>query len=166
MTPSQKGVFFNHPDLGDKKGGAAPFFNNLLIVSLRPSRVLALVLTFVAGAALACAWISLPTPAFLPVAAGICLAWGWHCAQALQRGRRGLRTLELNAEGDARCQDALGQWHEAEILPGSYVSGWLTVVILGAGGRRSRPLVLLPDSASVGELRRLRVWLRWRLARR
>ena len=117
-----------------------------------------------AATALTCAWISLPTPAFVPVAAGTGLAWGWHFAQALQRGSAGLRTLELNANGSARCQDALGQWHEAEILPGSYVSTWLTVVNLGASGRR-RSLVLLPDAAAAEDLRRLRVWLRWRLAR-
>jgi len=136
-----------------------------LTVSLRPSRVLALALTLMAATALACAWISLATPAFVPVAAGIGLAWGWHCAQALQRGSAGLRTLELNAKGGARCQDALGRWHEAEILPGSYVSAWLTVVNLGASGRRRRSLVLLPDAAAAEDLRRLRVWLRWRLAR-
>jgi toxin CptA len=122
-------------------------------------------LTVVAAAALICAWISLPTPAFLAVAAGISLAWGWYIAQALQRGPAGLRMLELHATGGARCQDAMGQWHEAEVLPGSYVSGWLMVVILGASGARRRSLVLLPDSAAAGELRRLRVWLRWRLAR-
>jgi toxin CptA len=73
--------------------------------------------------------------------------------------------LELHATGGARFQDAMGQWHEAEVLPGSYVSGWLMVVILGTSGARRRSLVLLPDSAAAGDLRRLRVWLRWRLAR-
>ena len=118
-----------------------------------------------AGAALACAWIGLPSLAFPPVALGIVLAWGWHLAQALRQGTSGMRTLELNATGGVRCQDGMGQWHEAEILPGSYVSGWLVVVILGAGGRRGRSLVLLPDSAAAEELRRLRAWLRWRFAR-
>ena len=117
-------------------------------------------------AAFASAWISLPGLAFPPVAAGIALAWAWHLAQALQRGRSATRTLELNATGGARCQDGLGQWLDAEILPGSYVSGWLIVLILGAGGRRRRALVLLPDAAATEELRRLRVWLRWRLGRR
>jgi hypothetical protein len=121
-------------------------------------------LTALSVAALACAWISLPQLAFLPVAAGILLAWTWHVARALQRGKSAPRTLELNAKGGARCQDGTGQWQEAEILPGSYVSGWLIVLILGAG-RRRRSLVLLPDAAEAEELRRLRVWLRWRLAR-
>ncbi len=117
-----------------------------------------------AGAALACSWISLPPRAFVPVAAGIALAWAWHGAQALQLGGSAARALELNDQGGARCQDGLGQWHEAEILPGSYVSNWLLVVMLRAGGRR-RALVLLPDASSSEELRRLRVWLRWRLGR-
>ena len=118
-----------------------------------------------AGAALASAWIGLPGLAFPPVAAGIALAWAWHLAQALQRGRSAMRALELNAQGGARYRDGLERWHETEILPGSYVSGWLIVVILGASGRRRRSLVLLPDAAAAEELRRLRAWLRWRLAR-
>ena len=118
-----------------------------------------------AGTALACAWISLPRLAFAPIAAGISFAWVWHLARALQRGRSALRTLELNDTGGARSQDGLGHWQETEILPGSYVSGWLIVLILGAGGRR-RSLVLLPDAAAAEDLRRLRVWLRWRVARR
>ncbi len=116
-----------------------------------------------AGAALACAWISLPMAAFLPIAAGITLAWAWHCAQALQQRHSAVRTLELDAKGGVRCQDGLGNWQEATILPGSYVSRWLVVLMLSENGRRRRSLVLLPDAAAPDELRRLRVWLRWRL---
>jgi len=136
-----------------------------LTVTLRPSRILALALTVVAGAALASAWISLPAPAFVTVAAGIALAWAWHLAQALRQGRGCPRALELDAQGTARWQDGSRQWHEAEVLDSSYVSGWLVVVNLGASGRRGRSLVLLPDCAAAEELRQLRVWLRWRLGR-
>lgn len=135
-----------------------------LTVSLGPSRILALALTVVAAAALACAWVGLPRAAFVPVAAGLILAWAWHLAQALRLGRSAMRSLELSADGSARFQDASEQWHQVEIQPGSYVSPWLVVVITAAGGRRRRALVLLPDSATADELRRLRVWLRWRLA--
>ena len=145
--------------------GVRPDLSQSLTVSLRPSRVLALALTVMAAAAFACAWVSLPRLALAPVAAGIALGWIWHVAQAMQRSRSALRTLELNAKGGARCEDARGEWREAEILPGSYVSSWLVVVALGAGGRRWRSLVLLPDAATAEDLRRLRVWLRWRLAR-
>jgi toxin CptA len=122
-------------------------------------------LTLMAGAALACAWISLPRLAFAPVAAGIALAWAWHLAQVLQLRRRAARALELDAQGRARWQDGSGQWQEAEILPSSYASDWLVVLKLRASGGRDRSLVLLPDSAAPEELRRLRVWLRWRLGR-
>ena len=118
-----------------------------------------------AGAALACAWISLPGLAFVPVAAGIALAWASHLAQALQQGSRAARALELDEQGRARWQDGSRQWQEAEILPSSYASDWLVVVNLRGSGRRSRSLVLLPDCAAAEELRRLRVWLRWRLGR-
>jgi len=137
-----------------------------LTVTLRPSPVLAVALTLMAGAALASTWISLPRPAFLPVATGIALVWIWHLAPALQRGRRAVRALELKAAGGARWQDGSGQWNEAEIQAGAYVSNWLVVLNLVAPGRRSRSLVLLPDCAAADELRRLRVWLRWRLGRK
>ena len=136
-----------------------------LTVTLRPSRILALALTLMAGAALVCAWISLPGLAFPPVAAGIALAWAWHLAQALQQGRRPARALELDAKGGSRWQDSSRQWHEAEILPSSYVSSWLVVVNLDAGDGRSRSLVLPPDRAAAEELRQLRIWLCWRLGR-
>ena len=136
-----------------------------LSLALRPSRVLALALTLIAAAALACAWVSLPGLAFAPIAAGIALAWAWHCAQALQRGACATRTLELSAEGGVRFEDGQGRWQDAEIQSDSYVSGWLIVVNLGAGGRCRRSLVLLPDAAAAEDLRRLRVWLRWRLGR-
>jgi len=136
-----------------------------LTVTLRPSRILALALTVMAGAALASAWTSLPAPAFVAVAAGIALAWAWHLAQALQQGRRSLRALELDAHGAVRWQDGSRQWHEGEVLASSYVSGWLVVLNLGASGRRARSVVLLPDCAAADELRQLRVWLRWRLGR-
>ena len=135
-----------------------------LSVTLKPSRALALALTVTAGVALACSWFSLPGLAFLPMAAGIVLAWIWHLAPALQRGARAVRGLELGAKGEARWQDASGRWNETEIQPGSYVSNWLIVVQLGAG-RQGRMLALLPDCARAEELRQLRVWLRWRLGR-
>ena len=136
-----------------------------LTVTLKPSRVLALALTLMAGAALACSWISLPALALAPVAAGIALAWASHLGQALQMGNRGARALELGTQGHARWQDGSGQWREAEILPSSYASEWLVVVNLGGSDRRHPALVLLPDCAAAEELRRLRVWLRWRLGR-
>jgi hypothetical protein len=118
-----------------------------------------------AGAALACAWISLPNLAFPLVALGIVLAWGWHLAHALQLGRSAVHALEFNTSGGVRWQDGSGQWQEGSILPGSYISGWLIVVILGGEGRRGRSLALMPDAAAAEELRQLRTWLRWRLAR-
>lgn len=136
-----------------------------LTVTLKPSRVLALALTLMAGAALACAWISLPVLALAPVAAGVALTWAFHFVQALQLGNGAARALDLGAQGDARWQDGSGQWREAEILPSSYASGWLIVVNLRGSGKRHRSLVLLPDAAAAEELRRLRVWLRWRLGR-
>ena len=116
-----------------------------------------------AGAALVCAWIGLPDLALWPVVAGIAIAWAWHTSLALHLSPAAVRALEMNDAGGVRCRDGAGRWHEGEILPGSYVSAWLMVLLLDAGGRGRQALVLLPDCASAEELRRLRVWLRWRL---
>jgi len=136
-----------------------------LTVTLRPSPILALALTLMAAVALACAWISLPGLALAPVAAGILLAWALHFAQALQRGKHAARALELGSQSRGRWQDRSGHWREAEILPDSYASDWLVVVNMRGNGWHGRSLVLLPDCAAAEELRRLRVWLRWRLGR-
>ncbi len=119
-----------------------------------------------AGTALACAWISLPGLAFLPIAAGIGVAWVWQLAQTLHWGRLCVRALELGSDGSVLWQDGARQWHEAEILPSSYVSAWLMVVNLVGSDRRPRPVILLPDCAAAEELRGLRVWLRWQHPRR
>ncbi len=118
-----------------------------------------------AGAALAAAWSSLPDLAILPIAAGVVLALVWHIPDALQRGVRGVRALELSADGNARWQDGTGQWHEGRILPTSYVCGWLVVMNLGGNAHAARSVVLLPDCAAAEDLRQLRVWLRWRFKR-
>ena len=118
-----------------------------------------------AGTALVCAWMGLPGPAFAPIALGILLAWGWHLARALQRGSSAIRSLELISTGEFRYENALGQWREAEIQPGSYVSRWLIVINVHEVGRRPGVVVLLPDSADPGELRHLRAWMRWRSVR-
>lgn len=131
-------------------------------VGLRPSRVLALCLSVVAGTALACAWISLPGLALAPVAVGLAIAWAWHMRLALHLSPAAVRAVEMNDSGGVRWRDGAARWHEGGLLPGSYVSAWLIVLLLGAEGRR-QALVLLPDSAAAEELRRLRVWLRWRL---
>ncbi len=119
-----------------------------------------------AGAALASVWASLPDLAVAPFAAGIVLALVWYIPAALQRGKRAVQALELGAEGKARWQDGAGQWHDAQILASSYVSAWLVVMNLGANAGPTRSVVLLPDSAAAEDLRRLRVWLRWRPDRR
>ena len=136
-----------------------------LTLSLRPSRILALALTLMAGAALAASWTSLPDLAIVPIAAGTILALVWHIPDTLQRSARAVRVLELSEDGGARWQDGSGQWHEGRVLPNTYVRGWLLVINLGGNARAARSLVLLPDCAAAEDLRKLRVWLRWRIRR-
>jgi toxin CptA len=116
-----------------------------------------------AAVALGCAWLSLSGIPLLLVATGIALAFILQVTGAGLQARRKVRCLELGTEGAARWQDGAGQWHQAEVLPDTFVSQWLIVLNLAEGGRRSFSLVLLCDSAPADELRQLRVWLRWRL---
>ena len=99
----------------------------------------------------------------MAIAAGIVLALIWHVPDVLQRDARGVRALELGADGNGRWQDGSGQWHVVQVLPSSYVSPWLIVMNLGGSADAARSVVLLPDCAAAEDLRRLRVWLRWRL---
>lgn len=82
---------------------------------------------------------------------------GW----GMWKMRRLLPGLRLKADGQIQISVAGAEWHTAEILPGSFVSpGFSTVRLRDANGEIHR-LTLLPDSASPGDLRRLRVSLRW-----
>jgi toxin CptA len=44
----------------------------------------------------------------------------------------------------------------------SFVTDWLTILVLAQEGRRrARHVVITPDNVDAGDFRRLRVWLRW-----
>jgi hypothetical protein len=53
-------------------------------------------------------------------------------------------------------------WRSGEVRDGSFVMPWLTIIRWRpAGARLDRTLVLLPGMAGAGELRKIRVMLRW-----
>ena len=112
--------------------------------------------------ALAAAWISLSGwPAAL-IAAGILLSAGWHIAAALQRTAGAPVAFELHANGRAPWRDRAGIWHDCSLGTGHFVSPRVVIVDLRRPEGRHKRIVLLPDSAPADDLRRLRVWLRWR----
>jgi toxin CptA len=73
-----------------------------------------------------------------------------------------IRALRTDHDGAIGCQ-LIGQseFSPARLLPGATAHPWLTVLRL-ADGHGTYRLVIAPDSATPEELRRLRVWLRWR----
>ena len=133
-----------------------------LQIRLRPSVFLIGALGLLHGLALAAAWISLSGwPARL-IAAGILLSAAGRIAEALQRTAQAAMELEMHAGGRAAWRDRLGSWHDCSLGTGHFVSPLLIIVDLQQPNRRHKRILLLPDSAPAEDLRRLRVWLRWR----
>jgi hypothetical protein len=88
-------------------------------------------------------------------AAAWCVAMTGH-ACARHKRATSLRIVEgMSVTVDGR---------EGEIVGGSFVAHWLTIVHWRPrGGRISRTLVVLPDMVDTARFRRLRVILRWGL---
>jgi len=125
-------------------------------IELKPSRRLGLLLLGMAALALlAIGLAALPGPVQLTLG-GIVIGlavWGER------RSRPGAR-LRVAADGRLQCLDEAMEWRDAEVLGDSFVSTGLIVLRYRTAGK-ARALTLLPDSASMDDLRRLRVSLRW-----
>ena len=135
-----------------------------LAVSLRPSRLLALLLGGACLGAVALLLL-LPLPGWgKALATAAMLGGGWHALRrhAWLRAAQSIRGIEVNVRGELRCRTPAQDWQPAQVLGSSTVTPWLVVLNLRFEGRRlARHAVLLPDSADAATLRRLRVWLRW-----
>jgi toxin CptA len=70
--------------------------------------------------------------------------------------------VEIHEEGTMALQTRRGEWHECKLSGDSFVSDWLTILVLAQEHRRrARHVVVMPDNVDAGDFRRLRVWLRW-----
>lgn len=74
--------------------------------------------------------------------------------------RKPLPGVRIKSDGLIQLSVANGEWQATELMPGSFVSPGLSVVRLRTKSSLHR-LVLLADSATSDELRRLRLSLRW-----
>lgn len=83
----------------------------------------------------------------------------WHVRHCLGGSRR-IVSLTLRDQGVAEFIRANNESGEAGISLQSTVTPLLTLVLLRQQGRLEA-LVLLPDSLSQDDYRRLRLWLRW-----
>jgi len=105
------------------------------------------------------------------LAAALQVPLGWRAAAIVWVALHAVRAwralgaagrLRLARDGAVRVQMRDGTALEGTVRPGSFAAPWLTIVRWRpAGQRRDRTFVLLPDMAAAGEMRNIRVILRW-----
>ncbi len=126
-------------------------------IELKSSRLMGVLLAGMLVLALVAVYLA-ALPGSLRLALGLAAvgltAWGW---------RRGsvAATLRITADGRLQFLDEQAEWRDAEVLGDSFVSTVLIVLRYRMPGARLDTLILLPDSASADDLRRLRGSLRW-----
>jgi toxin CptA len=124
----------------------------------RPSRILRVITLALHGLAAAALWLAdLPAGARL---AGLAILLGsvlWHLRP------RPETTLLADADGRWRLGASEAETVPIELLPATHVGPWLTVIQYRLEhANRRHAIVVLPDSLSADDHRRLRTWLRWR----
>ena len=134
-----------------------------LRIAIGPSRTLAVVLAAAHSTALAIAFIvTVPAWARLIIAAAVVTSGGisiWR--SALQCSPSAIVGIEAEEGGRIACRIRDGRWHDAEVLPSSFVAPWLTVLNLRMAGGGVAHVLILPDNVEREAFRRLRVLLRW-----
>jgi hypothetical protein len=133
-----------------------------LQVDLRPSLKLAGLLAVVHVLALAAVWVSLAGLPQVLVGFGVLLSGAGCLAEVLQRSPRAALALQLQEDGGASWRDRNGRWHEGRLGSDHFVSAAFVVLGFDQTGRGRKWLVIIGDSVSPEDFRRLRVWLRWR----
>ena len=83
--------------------------------------------------------------------------------RVLQHGPNAVVALRIAVDNVLSLRTRRGECLDCEVLGSTYVTSFLTVLILRpAGWRRVCSVVILPDAMAADDYRRLRVWLRWR----
>src|SRR5712691_11034556 len=129
---------------------------------LKPSFKLAGLLAVAHVLALGAAWVSLAGWPQALVGLGVLLSGAGCLAEVLQRSSRAVLSLELREDGRASWRDRSGRWDEGGLGNEHFVSAAFVVLRLDRTGRGRKWRVLMGDSARLDDIRRLRVWLRWR----
>jgi len=81
---------------------------------------------------------------------------------ALLKTANAVIAVELKDKGAVFFRTRRGDWRDGTLSGSSYVSSWLTILVLVEEGRRNaRCVVIVPDNVDADEFRRLRVKLRW-----
>jgi hypothetical protein len=133
-----------------------------LKVTLKPSRIMLLVLATLHGlAALAVVLtgLSLVTKVGLWIAICLSLVWQSHAFYRFAAGKR-IRELRVDSRHGLWI-GGLGKEPQQAELKNAWLGPGYGVVAISSEGRTFH-LAWMPDSADREELRRWRVWLRWR----
>ena len=136
----------------------------MLTIAIRRSARLMWLLILAHAGALALLW-PLALPLWLKAAIGLTviasLAFFLNHA-ALLRAPRAVIAVEIKEDGSVALQTRRGEWHECRLSGDSYVSPWLTLLVLRQENTLTpRYVAILPDNVDAEDFRRLRVWLRW-----
>ena len=137
----------------------------MLRIGLRPSRILAGVLTIAHGAAVAVVllvgiplWAEIAGTAVLLVHLPIVLR-----QHALLLAAGAVVSIEVGSDNKISVQTRSGEWGEYEVAGGTYVMPYLAVLNLRqSDGRSVKRISILPDTLHADDFRQLRVWLRWK----
>jgi hypothetical protein len=114
--------------------------------------------------ALAAAATSLPTSAAALAAVGLALSAVHHFRLAMHRSPLAIAGLEFSPAGHFALADPSGAWLPAEMRRAAVPASWLAVLTARDANGRSRSAVIFPDAVDPDAFRRLRVWLKWRVA--
>jgi len=131
--------------------------------NLRPSWTLAAILAAAHGAAIA-AVVVVEMPPWLTFVAIAALFANLvlELRHALLRMPDAIVGIEISSDDVLSVQTRRGEWLESEVLGSSYVVSFLAILNLReTASRKSRRVVVLPDSMAAEDFRQLRVWLRW-----
>ena len=86
---------------------------------------------------------------------------------ALLKTAGAIVAVEIREQAVSSFQTRRGDWRDCRLSGSSYVSSWLTVLVLHEENRwPARYVVIMPDNVDADEFRRLRVLLRWGDSRR
>ncbi len=137
----------------------------MLKAGLRPSWILAALLTAAHGAAIAVV-VVVDMPPWLKLVAIAALALNFLfdiLRTALLLMPESVTALEIAADDTLSIQTRRGEWIECKVLGNTYVLSFLTILNLRQNDSGAiRRCAILPDSLDAEDFRKLRVWLRWK----
>jgi len=136
----------------------------MLKLSIRRSRSLAWLLLAAHIAALTLVWLpAMPPWLGAPAALALIASLFFSLLRvALLKTPQAVTAIEIGDDGAIAVQTRDGAWHPCRLSGDSFVSAWLTIMVLRQENRHAaKHVVLVPDNVDAEDFRRLRVWLRW-----